>query len=356
MAVTGRSSVWTPIGILRWLFSGSGVSSHLVRIVAFLGLVISVLQTLDYAFGKRLVPHSGLGYTLIVLATVCLYTGNEAIRLGAESRRPPGLTDAFVQQITELQESGRHEAVVRYHKQLSRLLWVEGQLESRIRIGRLIEHSAALIGNKRVQAGILIDDLGWTNVAVGRFDEARGNISYGIDLAEECDDRYLAAKGLRHLGGLADEQGDYATAKAEFGRARDRAQTIQDEPARSEMLAGIDYGEAQLALHVGQVDQAVDYINASEARRLASGDDSRIVRTYALKGQILEKRNEILRARDSYVRGLELARRVGRIDEQIRNLQGLARVTGRQGDRGAANAFSKEAADLKAQTPIPYDA
>ena len=305
------------------------------------------LENLDY----HPVPNGHFGVAFIVLSTMMIYFAGETLRLSRKPRPASDLINAFLDQLKALQAKDQHEAVVRYHESLSRLLWVEGHLHARIQAGTLIANSAATVENRRVQAAVLIDDLGWTNVALKKYEAAKDNIIYGISVAMQVPDPYLVAKGYRHLAGLAVEQNNNIEALRNFDLARQNAADMSESSKKNEFLGGLAYGEAQLSLKENKLDLALKQVEESESLRREVGDDSRTVRVYALRGRIQEMQGDRLRARDSYIKGLHMAKRIGRVDEEIRNLEGLSRV---DADLAASRRYSREADELKTRTPIPY--
>jgi tetratricopeptide (TPR) repeat protein len=231
-------------------------------------------------------------------------------------------------------------------------LWVEGQLRVRVEIGKRIAEAAAAINDKNTLMGVLIDDLGWTYVALKNHEEARSNITRGMEIADELNAYYWLAKGHRHLAGIAIELRDRERAAAEFKQARKDAERIEPAKTRTEMLAGIDFGEAEFYLNGGETSRALILVKESEERRKQGGDESRIVKVYALRGKIEEAMGQTARATEIFQRGLREARKIGRVDEQIRCLEGLAGI---EKDPEQKRRLEDAANQLKARTPIPYD-
>lgn len=335
----------------RWL--GGSLGAYLTRAGGTIGMATAVRQILS-EFNLAPFPVTVPGMALFATSILAVYFCGEFVRLllHADDVKPSDLMSAFVRHLDLLLKEDKHEAVVRYHAALSRLLWVEGQLRVRVEIGKRIAEAAAAIGDSNTLAGVLIDDLGWTNVALDEHDEARSNITRGIEIADESNANYWSAKGHRHLAGIAVELGDNKMALAEFKRAREIAEKIEATKTRVEMLAGIDYGEAVFYLRSGRKDVALELVKASEKRRKEVGDESRIVKVYALRGEIEERMGQKTRAAEYFQRGLRAAKKIGRVDEEIRCLQGLARI---EKDPEHKRQLEGAASQLKARTPIPYD-
>lgn len=342
-----------PAKRLRDWWLGGSLGAYVTRAGGTIGMAIVVRQSLA-EFNLDPFPVTVPGIALFATSILAAYFCIEFVRvlLHAGDVKPADLMSAFVRHLDLLLKEDKHEAVVRYHAALSRLLWVEGQLRVRVEIGKRIVRAAAAIGDKTTLAGVLIDDLGWTYVALDEHEEARNNISRGIEIADEVNAYYWSAKGHRHLAGIAVELGDNGTAANEFAIARKIADTIEAPKTREEMLAGIEYGEAVFYLRVGQLGVALKLAEASEKRRREIGDESRLVRVYALRGEVEERMGQRVKAAEYFQRGLRAAKKIGRLDEEIRCLQGLARI---ERDPERKRELEGAASQLKAETPIPYD-
>lgn len=346
----GRDSLKPVLTRFRDWWAGGTVSAYAARFAAVVGALLAIKEAVE-AIGFTPSPTSAGGR---IFLTTTIYFASEFVRLLARERVYEGmaLTDAFLSHLDLLIRQDKHEAVVRYHSALSRLLWVEGELAARVEIGTRIKQSAAAIGAQETLAGVLIDDLGWTNEALGNHEEAKANILRGIEIAQEAGNHYWSAKGYRHLAGIAITAGELAAVVDSFRLAREAAARIDSPNIRLEILAGIDYGEAVFALSEGDGETALALADASEQRRKQVGDDSRTVKVYALRGAIEERLKRPLKAAEAYGRGLRLAKKIGRVDEEIRCLQGLARL---EKDPAAKFGLEQEASRLKARTPIPWE-
>lgn len=327
------------------------MAAYIARFATILSMAVGLRQLLA-EFSLAPFPVTPSGIALLITSILATYFLIEFVRLLLHSEPAADWIVILIRHLDQLQKEDRHEAVVRYHSALSRLLWVEGHLRGRIEIGKRIARSAAVVNDKRTRMGALVDDLGWTYFALRELEEAKLNIERGIEIAESAHDHYWAAKGHRHLAGIAMDKNDAVVARDEFAKSREFAGRIEAEATRIEMFAGIDYGEAQLCMRTGKLKEALELVQASEVHRASIRDESRFVRIYALRGEIEEKIGARASASEYFSRGLREARKIGRIDEQIRCLQGLAR---QEKDPEAKRALESEASQLKAVTPITYD-
>ncbi|WP_189159282.1 tetratricopeptide repeat protein [Lentzea pudingi] len=267
------------------------------------------------------------------------------------------LDDTFpkllVREITGLQVNRDYARIIRYREAFSRTLWLEGNLDERIQLGTLAEDAAIQLGNRSAQAAALIDDLGWTHVAKRDYATAERHIKHGKTVAIEEGDSYWQAKAERHLAGIAIGQENYNKAYDHLAEAAKIAGSISENLIRDEMLAGIEYGLAECAYRNNENAKALTHLDTSEVIRKQVGDATRAVRVRSLRGRILLKLDRAAEAKDAFRRGLREAREVGRRDEQIINLLGLARVTALEGREVQAAAYKREADELLADTPVP---
>jgi tetratricopeptide (TPR) repeat protein len=260
-------------------------------------------------------------------------------------------------------DAGDYSAVIRYRDAFSRMLWIEGHLEQRLKLGDITEDAAIKLGNLKAQIASLIDDLGWTSVALGRYEKAVGFLKHGLRLAEAANEYYWSAKAHRHLGGLYVEKRDYPRAYEHLTAAMEEALKVPIEPERNEMVAGIEYGLAITAYSGADYEVALKHLETSNRLRRDLGDESRTVRIYAMIGKIYEAKNDLSQAKDNFRKGIREAKRVGRVDEEIRNLLGLARVLAEEYRLDGTQLPKKEesdrcqaqAAELMQLTPIPLE-
>lgn len=269
------------------------------------------------------------------------------------SRQP--FPDYLLEELRSLFAAGSFQAVIRHGKTFSRFLWVEGHVRTRTLAGEITEAAAAKVGDVEAQVSALLDDLGWSTVALGEYERARQHLSHGLDLAEQHGLPYWRAKGWRHLAGLEVELQSYPTALENLEKARSAAQEISEELLRAEMAAGIAYGLAITHFANGSFDLAEQALDESQYLRGTVGDFSRAVKIHALKGKIYERQHRTGLAIDAYRRGLDESVAVGRRDEQIRNLFGLARTLPSIGRDREANAYLSQAQEMMKETPVPYE-
>ena len=265
------------------------------------------------------------------------------------------LSKTLAEQFQKMADCGDYQTVLRIGRPLSRALWLEGQYDTRVAVGRVVEEAASRLNEPHAQAQALVDDIGWTSVALGRLDEAEKNILRGIDIANGNGLDYLAAKGHRHLGGIEIQRTRPSKALSWLDLAEEAAKGIKDEKAKLEMIAGIRYGQAEAYLRLDRLNDAER--SSSEARELfvRSDDRSRAVKTYAQLGKVCERKGNILEARDFYRKGLKLAEDTNRRDEIIRNHLGLARVAWAENKKEETEKHLDTAKEMQKVTPLVFE-
>lgn len=327
----------------------------------------TVLEASSY-FGLEILKNSGalghavlgslaLNVTLIVIFWKGVIGPSSAWRSAESKSQYSGeeLCKALTEQFRKMLDLQDFQTILRIGLPLSRALWLEGQYRTRVIIGRIVEEAASREGKRDAQAQALIDDIGWTSVALGQLAEAEKCIRRGIEIAETSKLRYLAAKGYRHLGGIEIQRGRGQKALSWLELAAQAADQIEDPNTNMEMKAGIYYGRAEAYLRLDELENAEHSNLEAKSLFLKCEDRSRAVKTYAQLAKIRERQGRVLEARDLYGEGLRLSEEEDRRDEIIRNHLGLARVALVEGNRDEASRHVKIAKEMEWQTPLVFE-
>lgn len=324
----------------------------LTRFITVLGTMWLFEELLDH-FSIKFLKGNFLAFISIVLNIWILI---EILYYYLKMRkRETSLSFKLIQELESLYANGDYESILRHRQNFSRILWIEGKAKERIRLGEIAEDAAVKIGDKIAQVSILIDDLGWSLVSQKEFESAIRYLKHGLKIATEINEYYWIAKAHRHLAGINIEAERIADAIKELELAENAALQIKTDPLKTEMLAGIYYGISVANLKNESLDLALEYLNKSENLRAIGNDRTRIVKIYSLKGKIYEAKEDYDSAKDYYRQGLTEAKRIGRIDEVIRNHMGLARVFEIQGDKKNSQFHLNEAKNLSESTPVPFE-
>ena len=218
--------------------------------------------------------------------------------------------------------------VVRIGSQLSRPLWLSGSYKERAQIGEWIADSAATLAMPKEQAAALIDDVGWTNAVLNNVEKAEQNIEFGIKIALDNQLYYLAAKGERHLAGICYKyKRDYEVADEHFKAALEHAEKIEGESRRREMIAGIQFGQAEYFISIKDFEKALAPAQNSQKEYQSLKDqDERIVKSYSQLGRIYLGLSNLNEAENSFHAGFGKAAALRRKDEMIINRFGMAQI------------------------------
>lgn len=247
------------------------------------------------------------------------------------------------------------EHFFRVYDTFGRHLWLEGQLKAREELGLLAYEAAAKLGDDHRLSQVLIDDLGWTRVALRKYPEARTSIERGIEKARVVGSAFWESKGLRHLSGIETLQNRHFEALQHLEAAEKIALTIDPGSKRQEMLSGIAYARAMTTLRKGKPEDALTVIQQFAEQCSKSQDSSRAVRAHALRGHALLMLHKWQDAQESFIRGLRDAERSGRADEVIRNHKGLTQCYRQMGNSIKATEHQTMADRLAETTPVPFD-
>ena len=318
-------SVKTPLGFL--------VLAALIIEAALLGL-IPLATGLDRTL---LISGFIVLLTILIVGVLFVYirhnspfhtfhTDHVDLPISSESKHE--MSGRLIEEVRELYMGEQFLDTIRFGIRISRVLWLSGRYNERIAIGKMIEDSAARLQMTEKQVQSLIDDIGWTYFLVGNAEEAEANISHGIELAMRNKLFYLAAKGERHLAGIADRhRNDLAKAKDHLLRAKNICKSIPTGEQHDEMLGGLSYALSEFCLSMNRPTEALN--NSLQAKKLYESNphqEDRAVKIHSQLGRIHLKLNKLQQARDYFRHGLECAKRFSRPDEQGMNLLGLGQV------------------------------
>lgn len=294
----------------------------------------------EFSYFSEPMKNAGIyGPFILILLSIIIGFVGAIIKVGIDFGRfeheelpqnqPPSasaLAGAMIAQVEEYAKQRNYQSAIRLGRVLSRPLWVDGQYEERIRLGEIMFEVGSAEGKKEIQMQALIDDLGWTYVVLNNYNEAKKNINQGLKIAEDIKDFYMIAKANRHLGGIATRLSMFPDAEKNLLLAEDAAKKITDEKNRTEMLAGIQYGLAEVYRNIGKLDEAELACKSAQKAFNEMNDSERLAKTYSRLGQIYLDKKLNIEAHSTFSEGLEVSRRANRKDEIVRNLIGIARV------------------------------
>jgi tetratricopeptide (TPR) repeat protein len=244
------------------------------------------------------------------------------------------LSGGLVGEIQKLYKKDNLLDTVRFGHIVSRQLWLSGRYKDRVVIGGMVEDAASKLGLVEQQIAALLDDIGWTNLRIGNPSMAEKNIQYGIELAVKNNLYYYAAKGERHLSGIADRYRKNPTeAQKHLDKAKGYIQKIDNPEQKSEMNAGLAYAFAELNLSRNRLDDALKY--SVEAKTMYDSMEHQQERAVKLNwqiGRIYLKKGMIKQAKDIFRKGLEESKQLSRADQRAKNLLGMGEAYFQDGE------------------------
>ncbi|MEO0127646.1 MAG: tetratricopeptide repeat protein [candidate division WOR-3 bacterium] len=264
------------------------------------------------------------------------------------------LTNILKDELSKYMEKELYNDVIRFGSSISRVLWLNGEYEARVEIGKMVEEAATRLGQKLIKAETLIDDIGWTLVPQKKFEEAKNNIEHGMQIATAIKNFYLVAKAKRHLSGIEIEKGRSENALKLLEESIVEANKIEDSTKRDEITAGIYYGLAEAYYLSG------DYIKAEEmclkSRNIYENinDKERYAKHFAQLGKIKIEQNNLKSARDIFIAGLEYSKKIKRLDEITRNYVGLAITYAKMNEKRKATNNLNQAIKLLRHIPLVF--
>jgi tetratricopeptide (TPR) repeat protein len=248
------------------------------------------------------------------------------------------------------------EEVITLGRALSRPLWLTGRYQLRIEIGKLVESAAAFSDKPEIQASALIDDLGWTSVALRRYEEAIQHIQHGLSVAQKANAYGLVCRAFRHLAGIYLKRNEIEQAEIYAKNAEDALKNVVDQRERDELIAGLAYQRARELQSKGDHASALTALISAQEMFARLADRDRAFKVYAPIGQVQLEMGDIAAAKDSFRRGLATARVSSRHDCELVNLKGLAEVALREESYAEAKEFLLEASATAAFLGDSYNA
>lgn len=308
-----------------------------------LSIIITVLGTVtDFEYLKAN-PFWISGIFLLTITVISLiYIINKLLANQVEFITKFDLPKEIVRYIKIMYKNKDYLSVVRFGSPLSRFLLLRGNLAERIDIGKMVEDSASKIGKKKEQISALIDDIGWTYAETGDYSKAITNINNGINKAKakETNLFYYAAKGERHLAGIASKQNNRSEIESHINNAWTYSNSITDESDKNEIVASLNLAFAEYNY------ENENYPEAEKKALLAKdgfmNDEDRIVKVHSLLGNIYFLQEKYQEAKDEFNNGYTKCRDF-RVLEFAKNAVGLAKVEKEQLNFSSALEYLKEA-------------
>lgn len=351
--VTNTRSALTSVAALCLRF-GVAMGSALAASVAVLQLIVWIFDWNPLAGSGFLgagtliliCAFSSLLYVLGYFYQHVSHADRPTLSPSQEEEEDKHLTATLLDELEAAFEDRRWEEVIKIGSVLSRPLWTTGKYMLRTQVGKLVEAASAYSDHPAQQARALVDDLGWTKFILGEAEEAKRNISHGIELAEGCGDYYLVQKAYRHLSGIALETGHLQDAITYYTRAEEFAEKLPDDVSKQEVFAGLRVNLALIRMKSGNWGDALKELEAAQVIYQTIADRDRAVKLFHFIGDVLFELGRLSAAKDVYREGLGASRLESRKDGILKNNIGLAKVALQEGDLEEARRAYLEAATV----------
>jgi|GEM_PF-5769774 len=206
---------------------------------------------------------------------------------------------------------------------VDRILHLMGKPDWREKMGEKLDNGI------EQQVIKLIDNWGWAKYQKGREDIKMviSNISRGVQQATENGLWYYAAKGERHLAGIARHQnrirGDDSW-DSHIRKAEEYKNLITNETKKAEIEGSIYFAKAKYFLE-NENNLTTAEENIKKAEELFANDNERQIKVFFVKGDILFKQENWFEAYNAYHTGYVKSENV-RNDERAKNAFGLAKI------------------------------
>lgn len=197
-----------------------------------------------------------------------------------------------------------HAEIVRIGLALSTPLWLSHNYKTRKKIGEFIEEAASFTNNINARIKVLIDDLGWTNVELGLYDEAKSKLTRGIELAKEHNNGYYLAKGHRHLFGMSYRLEKLDKAEEYLIIAVELTNSLPQDKKKDELVAELHFAKSSLYHKKGDLEASYREIETAHVLYQNLPDKEWMIKILARKGEILLSKNKIEEAIEIFRQGL----------------------------------------------------
>lgn len=336
--LTAAGTLWLLLEVANYFIPTRPLSEYRLT-----GLLVFGLLALVIGLGNELRAqaraHSHLDTLLMDLRSQ-----NAALHRSLSDTVSQDAAKSLLAMLREAHSRGSWEEVIMLGHPLSRPLWLTGRYHLRMAIGTLVESAASFCDRLDVQAATLIDDLGWTSVALRRYAEAIGLIKHGITIAEKAQKHGLVCRALRHLAGIAVKQGNLNEAECYANEAEAALHRIPPSPERDELVAGLVYQRATQLHARGDYSAALERLTWAQELFVRLSDRERAIKIYGNIGNAHLALGQLAQAKDSFRRGLASARVSSRHDCELVALSGLAKVLQAEGHYDEAQGVLRDAA------------
>ncbi len=304
------------------------------------GTTVTILAFIVTGFVPE--QYRSLSYSIaatIAIAWLAFYLGRKT---AAPSK---SFDDSLIDFFRRLSKQQQHQEILRLGDALSTPVWLSLKYSTRIAVGQCIDNSAIIMKNSQARIRVLIDDIGWTSVELGLYEDGENSIMRGIEVATEyMPNHAFISKGNRHLCGLYARQGRTDDAQRYLNKASDAIANLPDGPEKDGLLSEIHFSRSSLALIKKDYNAALNEIRSELASYENAGNKVWTLKALARKGEILFHQGNRQAAKECFIEGLAQAETYHYNKQIVKNLIGLSNCSMDQNVAEARTFLSRAAA------------
>jgi len=279
-------------------------------ILCFVGLII--FRIIDYLSNKQ--KHEQKSLTLVNETKVCC-----ANNLGFM------FYQLLREELKGLSKKRKFREVIRLGNAISRILWLNMEYESRVQIGHIVHDATVMENDEEARIRLLVDDIGWTNLFIGKKEFGIKNLQEGIELAEKGNYHFYASKGIRHMANviMLFEKGNPNLVKQYLDRVTPHIDRMTDGDDKIESILSYNYSMTEYLIYSGDITKALE--NSLQNKEAYSNvkDFDRLCKVFAQLGRIYYLNNDYAKAKEYFLRGVSLSEKQNRLDSIIKCYMGL---------------------------------
>lgn len=211
-------------------------------------------------------------------------------------------------------------------EEIDRLFHLQGYNKGRTKLGEILKDINRDETETNIEniIKILIDSSGWANYKENNVEFAISNIVKGVQLANDNNLFFWAAKGERHLAGIEFHRDNNKVFLDHFDKSKEYTKQIQNKSKKNEMEGSLHLLKAKYLLKQNMnLSKAEE--EAKEAKKKWLNDLQREIKVYAVLGNIYLKQRKWVQAYNMFFEGYNKSKNV-RNDEKAKNALGLAQI------------------------------
>ncbi len=321
--------------------------------LAILGFIIT-LWVLPKEY-KLVGYYTTGGLFAIAIFALGFFLGRRTSKFYVSNYSETHLVENLLLYFSKKKKQGANEEIIRLGIALSTPLWLSQNYLARKAIGQFVYDAAIETDNFNAQVKTLVDDLGWTNVELGLYDEAKEKLDLGIKLATEKNNGYYLAKGYRHLFGINYRNGILEKAEEYLKLAIQYTESLPHDKKKDELIAEIHFAKSSLELKRDNLETAIREIHTAEEQYKKIPDKEWAIKISARKGDILLKRGEKEEAMKVFKHGLHEAKKYHFNKQIVTNMIGIGKCYYERGDYPESNQALREAFQLADSIGMFYE-